>query len=335
MLPFAIQMWTQPILGAGTSGSKTSENSVNPSVLPPAVNWHFWPWCNYGCKFCFARFEDIPRAESLTREIALTVPKMLADSGAEKITFVGGEPTLCPYLGELLIESKKAGLTTCIVTNASGLTEEFLDEYEQFLDWVGFSIDASNDEMHMAMGRGLRRDLAELRSNHLADACEAWHRCQSRGIRMKLNTVVCKENLDDDMTELVLQLRPERWKIFEVLPVDGQNDGDVEPLLLSDSEFDSWVSRHSFVEEHGIQFIPESNDLMRGSYAMMDSIGRFYTNIDGGHSYGSSVLDVGVKTAWLEVGFLEEKFYERGGLYDWSDNSSGISLINMIEEVDE
>ena len=98
-------------------------------MLPPAVNWHFWPWCNYGCKFCFARFEDIPRADRLPKEIAITVPGMLAAAGAEKITFVGGEPTMCPYLGDLLAASKDAGLTTCIVTNASGLTEDFLDQW--------------------------------------------------------------------------------------------------------------------------------------------------------------------------------------------------------------
>ena len=196
------------------------------STLPLAVNWHFWPWCNYGCKFCFARFEDIPRADRLPKEIALTVPEMLAEAGADKITFVGGEPTLCPYLGDLLVASKEVGLTTCIVSNASGLTEAFLDEWGHLIDWVGLSIDASNDEIHAEIGRGMRGDLARSRSHHLELANDAWNRCRSRGIRMKLNTVVCKANLDDDMTELVLKLRPERWKIFEVLPVDGQNDGD-------------------------------------------------------------------------------------------------------------
>ena len=48
---------------------------------------------------------------------------------------------------------------------------------------------------------------------------------------MKLNTVVNAMNLDDDMSELVLKLRPDRWKIFQVLPVDGQNDGLVDPLV--------------------------------------------------------------------------------------------------------
>jgi len=296
------------------------------SGLPPAVNWHFWPWCNYGCKFCFARFEDIPRADRLPKEIAITVPEMLAEAGADKITFVGGEPTLCPYLGDLLAASKDVGLTTCIVSNASGLTEKFLDEWSHLIDWIGLSIDASTDEIHVQIGRGMRGDLARARSHHLDLAKDAWNRCRSRGIRMKLNTVVCKPNLQDDMTALALELRPERWKIFEVLPVEGQNDGDVDDLLLEDGEFQKWVERHAWVADEGIQFVPESNELMRGSYAMVDALGRFYTNIDGGHTYGPSILDVGVMPAWEQNVFLEERFLERGGIYEWGDGRTSLPL---------
>ena len=285
--------------------------------LPPAINWHFWPWCNYGCKFCFARFEDIPRADRLPKEIALTVPEMLAEAGAEKITFVGGEPTLCPYLGDLLATSKDVGLTTCIVSNASGLTENFLDKWGHLIDWVGLSIDASSDQIHAEIGRGMRGDLARSRSHHLELAIDAWDRCRSRGIRMKLNTVVCKPNLDDDMMELVLKLRPERWKIFEVLPVEGQNDGDVDDLLLDEGEFQTWVDRHASIADEGIQFVPESNELMRGSYAMMDALGRFYSNSEGGHAYGPSILEIGVREAWEQNCFFEDRFHNRGGIYEW------------------
>ena len=330
--PNAIQMWTQTIHSPlEYSREESGQISSTEALLPPAVNWHFWPWCNYGCKFCFARFEDIPRMEKLSKELALTVPKMLADAGAEKITFVGGEPTLCPYLGDLLQVSKDVGLTTCIVSNASGLTESFLDEFSHLIDWIGLSIDASNDAIHAEIGRGMRSDLSRTRSHHLELAKDAWFRCRSRGIRMKLNTVVCKANLDDDMSSLVLELRPERWKIFQVLPVEGQNDGDVDPLLLEDGEFTTWVDRHAWVADHGIQFVPESNDLMRGSYAMLDAIGRFYTNVDGGHSYGPSIIDVGVERAWTENRFLEDRFIDRGGLYEWGSGSIKLPMASKEE----
>ena len=297
--------------------------------IPLAVNWHFWPWCNYGCKFCFARFEDIPRADRLPKEIAITVPEMLAAAGADKITFVGGEPTLCPYLGDLLAASKDVGLTTCIVSNATGLTEEFLDEWGHLIDWVGLSIDASNDEIHADIGRGMRGDLARQRSHHLELAKQVWASCTQRGIRMKLNTVVCKANLEDDMSALVMELKPERWKIFEVLPVEGQNDGDVDDILLEENEFNSWVERHKWVADEGIQFVPESNELMRGSYAMLDALGRFYSNTEGGHTYGPSILDVGVMRAWEENCFLEDRFHDRGGIYEWNSDVRKLPVINQ------
>tara|TARA_B100000902_G_scaffold399597_1_gene471257 strand:- start:228 stop:1130 length:903 start_codon:yes stop_codon:yes gene_type:complete len=283
-----------------------------------AVNWHFWPRCNYGCKFCFATFEDIPLKDRLAKEDALKLPKILAEAGVEKITFVGGEPTLCPYLGDLLIMAKKANLTTCIVSNGTGLTSNFFDKYSKFIDWVGLSIDASNDDLHYMMGRGLYKDLNKGHSNHLKNSIETWELCKRYGIRMKLNTVVCKTNLDDNMIELVSKLRPERWKIFQVLPVKGQNDSEIEELMINSAEFNKWVERHRSIANTGVPFIVESNELMRGSYAMIDALGRFYTNVDGGHKYSPSIFEKGVHYAWKKNVFLEEKFLSRGGIYDWN-----------------
>jgi len=286
-------------------------------TLPPAVNWHFWPWCNYGCTFCFATFEDIDRSNSLEKELGFKLLEEIAAEGVEKVTFVGGEPTLCPWLGEYLVKAKSLALTTCIVSNGTGLSEEFLDSWHEYIDWVGISIDASDDRLHYIMGRGTKADLAEGRSRHLEAALTAWERCQKLGIRMKLNTVVCKANLDDNMTETVLQLMPERWKAFQVLPIDGQNDGRVEDLLISEDEFSEWVERHKGVSNEGINFIPETNELMTGSYVMIDSLGRFYSNIEGGHKYTRSILEIGIKEAWRENQFNEHHFIEREGIYDW------------------
>ena len=301
---------------------------IEKDILPLAVNWHFWPRCNYGCNFCFARFEEIATANKMSKADALTVPQMLADAGADKLTFVGGEPTLCKYLDELLYAAKKAGLTTCIVSNGTGLTEAFLSKNHQNIDWIGISIDASNDDLHYKIGRGQSKDLQKGFSSHLVDTLPVWDLCKKYEIKMKLNTVVSSVNMDDDMNQLVERLMPERWKIFQVLPVEGQNDGDVDPLLINEYQFEKWVKRHSQVESLGIQFVPESNDLMRGSYAMLDAKGRFYSNVNGGHQYGPSILDVSVEDAWSQNVFLEEKFSERGGEYDWKDNGKRLPMAN-------
>lgn len=320
MKEFAKNIETESELIIPDGGSITREQTRvagGGTQLPPAVNWHLWPWCNYGCKFCFARFEDIPRARTLPKEKGLLVPNLLADAGAEKLTFVGGEPTLCPWLIELIAAAKTAGLTTCLVTNGSRLTEEFLDTCVGILDWIGLSIDASNDELHYRIGRGRRRDLGKGFSSHLSESIAVWDMCRDRGFRMKLNTVVCRTNLDDDMRDLVLRLRPERWKVFQVLPVEGQNDGDVDPLLIAPEAFMQWVERHTDPVK-GLAPVHESNDVMRGSYAMMDALGRFYDSAKGCHTYSDhSILDVGVHDAWRRVSFDNDKFCQRDGEYSW------------------
>ncbi|MBI4821777.1 MAG: 4Fe-4S cluster-binding domain-containing protein [Deltaproteobacteria bacterium] len=77
------------------------------------------------CKGCFAVFQDVkstvlPRGH-LRREEALRVVERLA-AAFDKITFVGGEPTLCPWLPELVSLAKRRARTTMIVTNGSRLT---------------------------------------------------------------------------------------------------------------------------------------------------------------------------------------------------------------------
>ena len=68
---------------------------------------------------------------------------------------------------------------------------------------------------------------------------------------------------------------------------------------------------------------------MRASYAMMDAIGRFYTNVNGGHEYTNSVMEISVLEAWSENCFLEDRFLNRGGVYDWTTNKN----VEQLEEV--
>ena len=90
----------------------------------------------------------------------LQVPAQLRALGALKITFVGGEPFLHPSLLALVRAAKAAGLTTCVVTNASLLDERLLQELRDSLDWLTVSIDASTDALHARIGRGRARELS-------------------------------------------------------------------------------------------------------------------------------------------------------------------------------
>ncbi len=286
------------------TGSTRSTSSARPAF--PAANFHLYKPCDAKCRFCFATFRDVHGRLNVGQ--ALRVLRLLREAGCEKLTFAGGEPTLHPHIGQLLAEAKGLGFTTCIVTNGSRLGR-LLDLQADDLDWVGISIDSGHEAVQAALGRG--------RGDHVAHAIRLADRARELGVRVKLNTVVTALTWQEDMTSLVRRVAPERWKVFQVLPIGGQNDGAVEELLITDQQFDSFVWLHAHLGAEGLGPVVEDNDAMRGSYVMIDPLGRFFGNATGAHVYSEPILDVGVRAALAQVGFEPAKFEARGGRYEW------------------
>jgi radical S-adenosyl methionine domain-containing protein 2 len=170
-------------------------------------------------------------------------------------------------------------------------------------------VDSADEATEVALGRS--------RGRHFADSLALAARCRTLGIRIKLNSVICALNADEDMSDFVRLMAPERWKVFQVLPMRGQNDRCVESLLISAQRFAAFVARHQPLAAEGLGPIVEDNDAMRGSYAMIDPLGRFFGNTTGEHLYSRPILEVGVEAALAEVGFSASKFVQRGGMYPW------------------
>ncbi len=288
--------------------------TAGPGGLPIPINvsWHLWPDCNLKCTYCYATFRDIPGI--LSEDEAVEVLDRLKAAGTEKVTFVGGEPTMCPHLPRLVRHAKEIGLVTMLVTNGTRLDPAYRDQVVPFLDWVSLSIDAADPETMAAMGRGNARFHA-LCLRRWEELAEVPH------LRLKVNTVVTRQNLHDDMRGLIRKLRPARWKVFQVLPVTGQNDGLVEPLLVTRQEFEGWVERHRELDAEGIGPVAEDNRDLTGTYLMLDALGRFFHNRSGGHVYTESLLDVGVWEAIRQVGWDTKGFMARKGIYDWAPPS--------------
>lgn len=287
-----------------------------PPSKPIAVNFHLWRPCDSACNFCFATFEDV--GGHLRAEEAVRLIRLLREAGTEKLTFAGGEPTLCPHLSSVLREGREVGLVTSIISNGFGL-RELIERQARDLDWVGLSVDSAREDVQAALGRG--------RGDHVARTIELFDTIHARGLRAKLNTVVTARTWDEDMSAFVRRVRPDRWKAFQVLPVGGQNDGKVEPLLITGEQFRAFVERHAPLSEFGLAPVVEDNDAMTGSYVMVDPLGRFFSNASGRHVYSAPILEVGVETALAQIGWDAAKFVERGGLYDWSPIISPATLV--------
>ena len=275
--------------------------------LIPAINFHLLQACNMRCKYCFAanlHMTCLPLNE------ASEIVRLLSQAGFKKINFAGGEPMLYPELDSLIREAKESGMTTSIVTNGTKITDIWLDAMSGYLDWVTLSIDSANPDTHNRSGRATGG--RPLTTDRYLEMCSSIRR---HGMRLKINTVVTLYNHEEDMTGFIREAAPERWKIMQALVVMGQNDRNAGLFEVTGGQFDAYVERNRSVE--GIKVVPESNDLMTGSYVMVDPIGCFFDNANGSHTYSRPILKVGVSSALQDVKTDPERFGMRGGNYEW------------------
>ncbi len=285
------------------------------SAPVPTVNCHLVRSCNRKCGFCFATFADVKRETGvkplgLPGADARAVIDELAEFGFTKINFAGGEPMLRADLPDLIAHAKRAGLITSVVTNASKLDARWIEAVAGRLDQLAFSLDSANPATRVAMGRAVQGGKPLSNEWYLRHA----KALRAAGVMLKLNSVITSHNAHEDLSAFVRELAPARWKIFQALRVAGQNDHTFAALACPDEAFHSFVSRHRRgLEDTQVAFVPETNDAMTASYAMVDPFGRFFDNHAGRHSYSPPILTAGARAAFGSVSISADKFAARGG----------------------
>lgn len=293
-----------------------------------SVNYHFTRVCNYECHFCFhtEKSRKLAPVEELKRVVTL-----LADAGVRKINIAGGEPLrFANVVLELLKLAKSRNMYTSIITNGSLLKREWMAAAAPSLDMLGVSFDAASDKINAAQGRWPRGavPLTEPKTGELSRAVKhllfAANCAAEFKVPLKVNTVVTRLNAGEDVSPFINKAAPERWKIFQVLPIEGENTGagaikDITPLLVSDTAFDEYIKRNAAGLTNPAILKRESNAVMQSSYILLDEKARFLDCSTGGKIPTASILDVGVEAAAAELlasaggGFDAKAFQARDG----------------------
>lgn len=89
---------------------------------------------------------------------------------------------------------------------------------------------------------------------------------------------------------------------------------------MTDEQFADFVLNNQILDPQ-IKVVAESEEHIRGSYLMIDPLGRMYDNVDGHHRFSSKILEVGIEQALRQVEFDVDKFKARNGIYDWGLHS--------------
>jgi radical S-adenosyl methionine domain-containing protein 2 len=240
----------------------------------------------------------------MTPEEWVEILSFLRRSGIEKINIAGGEPTLYPYLTQMCYLVKGMGFKLSIVSNGSGFSEEWLSQMENVVDWIGLSIDSSDEADEILIGRHCN---GFHHLNRVVKVAEMAHR---HGIKVKLNITVVKRSWMKDFHAIIEKMQPERVKCFRALTLKGANDDRPDTWSITDEEFESFKTRHSDVED----IVFEDNDDMVSSYVMFDPIGRWM--VDSGYEKRFIEFDV-LKRDGFDSEVNRDRYYSRNAVYEW------------------
>ncbi|MFZ4454660.1 MAG: viperin family antiviral radical SAM protein [Bacteroidales bacterium] len=274
------------------------------------VNFHLTKACNFKCRYCFARFNDIKEA-GLKKQEQFELITLLSKSGKfSKINFAGGEPTLIPHIKDLIIYSKSLGFETSIVTNGSKIDFDWVKSMAPYLDILAISVDSINPHINLLAGSNdSGKTLTPNKIKNISTACRIF------GVSLKINTVVSQFNVNEKLTDFINEIKPFRWKILQATKIIGQNDGEFSNIEVSRDCFKSFCEMNKTGLLNELKVIDEDNETIKGSYLMVDCLGRFFDNSNSSHSYSNPILKVGLNVALASITFDSQKFIKRQGNY--------------------
>jgi radical S-adenosyl methionine domain-containing protein 2 len=276
---------------------------MNNSQDELVINYHITEICNYSCKFCYAKWDHPNEIHTQGKDAELMLEKLASyffnDAGNKvkavfpyknvRINFAGGEPLILKKrFSQLIIKAKELGFSLSLITNGHYLTNTFIDNYGSLFSMVGISFDSQFVDSRKGIGRIDRKG----NSFDSADLLNTVARLRQVNptITVKVNTVVNSLNYQESFCMLMNELKPDKWKIFQVLPVLNNQ------LLVTDEQFSVFVTNHAKLEQ---VMVVEDNDAMTNSYLMINPQGRFYQNsqTQEGYQYGDLILNVPVEQA--------------------------------------
>ena len=245
---------------------------------PNIINFHITDACNYTCKHCFADFKmkDLPLkdAKKVIDSIETFFRENEIDNG--RINIAGGEPLMYRHLDEIIDYIAEKNIKVSIITNGARLTEERIAAWSGKVAMIGISVDAINADANIHIGRcDALKTTNEL--EHLVKMAEAIHKA---GIKLKINTVVSKANLDEDMLSVYHALKPDRLKLIYIHVVHNVNEwSETMELIPTVGEYNEFVEKNRY--EENCELVLERPLEMQNSYFMINPHGEVYINAFG------------------------------------------------------
>lgn len=212
MMPHALQSST-PGAMAGYSGF---------DQRPFLVFWEITRACALACRHCRAEAQPKRHPDELTTTEARVLIRQLARLQPPMLVLTGGDPLMRPDVMELIRDASEAGLHVSLSPSATErlIHTSFHDLKAAGVRKMSLSLDGATRESHDAF-RGLPGTFTRtIAAVHLAHAA---------GIGVQINTTITGANLAEfaAFKRLMLELRPEMWSLFLLVPTGRATAGDL------------------------------------------------------------------------------------------------------------
>ena len=263
------------------------------------INIHFLDACNYVCHHCFVKKES---NQLNFEQITVIVDKIYdyfieEDIQDGRINLAGGEPLLSKDIDKIIEYIFNKGIKVSIITNGFYLTKKFIDRHVNQLCCIGISVDSLKLSTNQRIGR-CQKDGKSIGVKQLIDICKY---VKHSGIKLKINTCVSKLNYQEDFRSFLEQVRPDRYKVLQMLC----DDYDIVNVSnrINDSQMNEFVELHKeFIS------VKETAKELKKSYLIVDSQGNLTYN--NSHNLTYSIFDNKVSNI-LEQLKLNEQDFER------------------------
>lgn len=151
--------------------------------------------CNHRCRFCAVDYIGY-KPIFLGEEVLKTTLRDMAAKGVRSVMFAGeGEPLLMKGLGACINYAKSLGIDSAITTNATPLTEKFLEEALASVSWIKASVNAGEGEAYAAIHGTKAADFERVMGN--LERAARYRREHKLRTALGAQAVLIPENVDN------------------------------------------------------------------------------------------------------------------------------------------
>lgn len=199
--------------------------------FPFSVEFELTKACNFGCPFCYNtwKYEDIDKKEKMhiDKEAIFRVLDECKKNKLLKVRYSGGEPTLYPFLDEVIEYGNNLGFFQSIFTNAYLLNDEKIKFWkENNIKEVLISLHG-NEETH--------ESITAIKGSY-EKTIENINKLIISGIRVIVEMTLVSSNIEqvEDVIDKLYPLGVDEFRIMKYVPTGSKLDKE---LSVSDEQF--------------------------------------------------------------------------------------------------